>query len=109
MEVTKEQIEVWKKDYRCEVYEIEVEGYKCYIRSFDRSTMKCVLASLTMQVSDRGAEIDAGKMLEIGEIGFENCRLACDEEILTNDRLYIAVCMQVGALFEFAQATLKKV
>ena len=108
MKATKEQIQTWKNTYKCDVFEIEVEGYRCYVRSFDRATMKCVLANLTMKLRGDSTEIDAGKMLDIGEIGIENCWLAGDEEIKQNDRLWIAACMQVGALFEFAEAKLAK-
>lgn len=94
--------------YKSDVFEIEVEGYRCYVRSFDRATMKCVLANLTLKLTDSGTEVDASKMLDIGEIGLKNCWLGGDEEILENDRLYVAACMQVGGLFDLANATLKK-
>lgn len=109
MKATKEQIQVWKNQWKGDVYELEIEGKYCYIRSFDRETMRCVLSNLTMKVSDKGAEIDAGKILDIGAIGLTNCWLGGDDEILNNDRLYIAACMQVGELFELAQTKLKKV
>ena len=109
MKATEEQIQAWKNSWKGDVYELEIEGKYCYIRSFDRATMKCVLSNLTMKVSGEGAEIDAGKILDIGAIGLENCWLDGDKEILSDDRLYIAACMQVGELFNIAETKLKKV
>ena len=110
---TPEQVEIWKKTYP-EVYEINVEGHRCYLRGFDRTTMKFALSRLSIKVNPesaaagKGVEINMEKMIEIGEIALQNCWLGGDDEIKTNDRLFIAAAMQVGELFDIAETSLKK-
>ena len=110
---TPEQVEIWKKQYP-EVYEINVEGHYCYLTGFDRTTMKFALSRLSIKVNPesaaagKGVEINMEKMIEIGEIALQNCWLGGDDEIKTNDRLFIAAAMQVGELFDIAETSLKK-
>ncbi|MCL2245851.1 MAG: hypothetical protein FWC10_01920 [Lentimicrobiaceae bacterium] len=110
---TLEQIEIWKKQYG-EVYEIEVEGHYGYIREFDRETMKYALSQLKIKVdADKKdeknvTEIDMEKIVNIGEIGLQNCWLGGDELLRTNGRLSIAASMIVGELFDIAEGNLKK-
>lgn len=102
------QIDIWKKQYK-EVFEIEVEGKFCYIRGFDRTTMKYALSRLKIELGEDNKPImNPGDMLEIGEVGLQNCWIAGSEEIQTNESINIAVCFQVGELFNLAQTTLKK-
>ena len=48
------QIKSWKKLYG-EVYEIIVDGHACYVRSFDRTTMKYALSHIKIKVSHEGS------------------------------------------------------
>lgn len=104
-----EQIEAFKKMYG-DVYEIQVEGHFCYVKGFDRTTMKLALSRMKMKIDidKKETEIDMEKMLEIGEIGLQNGWLAGSEDIKQKDRLWIAASMQVGELFDLAETSLKK-
>jgi len=106
---TEGQIAVWKKQHGG-VYEIEVKGRFCYIREFDRETMKYALSQLNMKINTetKEAELDMEKVLGIGEIGLQNCWLGGDEEIKTSTSLFISACLQVGTLFEVAEGSIKK-
>jgi hypothetical protein len=106
-----EQIAAWKKMHgEGNIWEIEVEGNFCYVKGFDRQTMKLALSQLKMKINTekKETEIDMQKMLEIGEIGLQNGWLGGSEEIKQNDRLWIAASMQVGELFDLAETKLKK-
>ena len=106
---TEGQIAVWKKQHGV-VYEIEVKGYFCYIREFDRETMKYALSQLNMKINTetQEAEFDMDKLVNLGEVGLNTCWLGGDEEIKTSAPLFISACLQVGTLFEIADGTLKK-
>ena len=106
---TDEQIAAWKSMYG-NVYSVEVGGHICYVKGFSRETIKYALSRLKIRIdSDTNeAVIDVEKMIEIGEIGLQNGFIAGSEEIKTNDELWIAVAMQVGELFNVAEAKLKK-
>lgn len=106
-EVAENQIAVWKKQHK-DVFSIEVEGHIGYVRGFDRATMKYALSQLSIKANDKEQTISAEKIINIGEIGLTNCWLGGSDEILTNDRLFIAAAMQVGELFDFAETKLKK-
>lgn len=103
------QVEAWKKMFG-DVYEIQVADHFCYVKAFDRTTMKYALSQLKMKVNTETKEVqmDMEKMLEIGEIGLQNCWIGGSEEIKTKDRLWVAAAMQVGELFELAETKLKK-
>ena len=106
---TADQIAAWKKMHG-DVYEVTVGGKFCYVRGFDRVTMKLCLSQMKMKIDTetKSTEIDMQKMLEIGEIGLQNCWLGGSEDIKAIDNLWIAASMQVGSLFDFAEADLKK-
>ena len=106
---TEEQIAAWKKLYG-EVFEIEVRGKFCYLRGFDRATMKLALSQLNVKINteDQSADFDMNKTIEIGEIGLQNCWLYGAEEIKNNDGLWIAASLQAGSLFNLEETKLKK-
>jgi len=106
---TEEQIAVWKKTYK-DVYQIKVGEHYCYIRDFDRETMKYALSQLNMKVNTekKEAEIDMEKIVNIGEIALQNCWLGGDEEIKNNARLWVSASMQAGELFNVEETELKK-
>lgn len=108
-QATPDQIAAWKKLHG-DVYEITVDNHVGYVRGFDRATMKFALSQLKIKLDkdSQGAEVSVEKMIELGEIGLKNCWIGGSEEILGNDRLFMAAALQVGELFEIAETTLKK-
>lgn len=95
MEATKEQIEGWKAKYN-DVFEIKVDDKTCYLKKPDRKTLAFALTKANTAP------------LEFGEILINNCWLAGDEEIKTNDDLFLAVTTKLDALVQFKQAEIKK-
>jgi hypothetical protein len=108
-QATPDQIAAWKKLHG-DVYEITVNNHVGYVRGFDRATMKFALSQLKIKLDkdSQGAEVSVEKMIELGEIGLKNCWIGGSDEILSNDRMFMAAALQVGELFEIAETTLKK-
>jgi hypothetical protein len=108
-EATPEQIEAWKTQHG-DVYEIEVEGHVCYVKGFTRESMRFALSQLKIKINTQtqSAEMDMEKILNIGEIGLQNCWLGGSDEINTNSKLWMAAALQVGEMFEIAEARIKK-
>ncbi len=109
-QATEDQIAAWKNMHKQGVYAIEVEGHVVYIKGFDRQTMKYALSQLRIKIDTESkvAELNMEQMVEIGEIGLQNGWIGGSEEIRTNDRLWTAAALQVGELFEIAEANIKK-
>lgn len=93
--VTKEQIEVWKKDHDA-VFKIEVDGKEAYLRSPDRKTLSFA------------SSIGAKDPMKFNEILLNNCWLGGDEEIKTNDSLFISASSKLAEIIEIKEATLEK-
>jgi hypothetical protein len=106
---TQEQIEAWKKMHGG-VFELTVRGKKCYLRKYDRATLAFALSNLSATIStqNNSVEINAEKILKVGEIALRNCWLAGDREILEDDSLFVPAAMQAGTLFEMEECELKK-
>lgn len=94
-QATAEQIEQWKKQYR-EVYQVTVDGKVCYLRKPNRKELS--YASV------------AGKSdpMKFNEVILNQCWLAGDEEIKTDDSLFLGVSAQIAQLVEVKEAELKK-
>ena len=93
--VTKEQIQEWKKQYK-DVFVISVEDKKVYLRTPDRKTLSY---ASTLATKDP---------LRFNEVILENCWLGGDEEIKTNDELFLAVSSKLPDLIQIKEATLEK-
>ena len=108
-QATPDQVAALKKLHG-DVWEITVDGHAGYVRDFDRATMKFALSQLKIKIDpdSSGAEVSVEKMIELGEIGLKNCWVGGSDEILSNDRLFMAAALQVGELFDIAETTLKK-
>jgi hypothetical protein len=108
-QVAPEQIEAWKKLYG-DIYSIEVKGHICYVKGFTRETAKYALSQLKIKIdtSNNSAEMDMEKLLAIGEIGLQNGFIGGSEAFKTNDNLWISAALQMGELFEIAEAKIKK-
>ncbi len=94
-EVTKEIIEGWKQQHG-DVFLVEVEDKKCYLKSPDRKTMKAAMAVVQTDP------------IRSNEIVLENCWIEGDAEIKTDNSLFFAVSTQLEHIVKVKQATLKK-
>jgi len=99
MEATKEQIAEWKAKYGT-ISKITVKadgGNKvCYLRNPSRKAL--------------GYASMAGKdnPLKFNEVVLNDCWLAGDEEIRTNDTLFLSVSGKIAELIEVKEAELEK-
>lgn len=95
-EVTKEQIESWKKKHG-DVFEVNVDGKTAYLKKPDRKVL--------------GAASVLGKddPMKYNEILLENCWLGGDEEIKTDDSLFLGVSSVLAEIIEIKKAEIKKI
>lgn len=93
--VTKEQIQEWKNQYK-DIFVISVADKKVYLRTPDRKTLSY---ASTLATKDP---------LRFNEVILENCWLGGDEEIKTNDELFLAVSSKLPNLIQIKEATLEK-
>ena len=92
---TKEQIQEWKNQYK-DIFVISVEDKKVYLRTPDRKTLSY---ASTLATKDP---------LKFNEVILDNCWLGGDEEIKTNDELFLAVSSKLPDLIQIKEATLEK-
>lgn len=90
-----EKIETWKKKYG-EIFLVEVDGRSAYLKKPDRKAL--------------GAAAVIGKTdpMKYNEILLSNCWIEGDEEIKTDDALFLGVSAQLAELIEIKEATIKK-
>ena len=93
--ITKEQIQEWENQYK-DIFVISVEDKKVYLRTPDRKTLSY---ASTLATKDP---------LRFNEVILENCWLGGDEEIKTNDELFLAVSSKLPDLIQIKEATLEK-
>jgi hypothetical protein len=93
-EATEEQIQKWKQEHG-DVFAIKVEDKICYLKRPDRKTF-----SFASQVQN--------DPLRFNEVILKNCWLAGDEQILTDDSLFLAACTLIDQVTEFKKAELLK-
>ena len=95
-EVTKEQIESWKKKHG-DVFEVNVDGKTAYLKRPDRKVL--------------GAASVLGKddPMKYNETLLENCWLGGDEEIKTDDSLFLGVSSVLAEIIEIKKAEIKKI
>jgi len=93
--ITKHQIQEWKKQYK-DIFVISVEDKKVYLRTPDRKTLSY---ASTLATKDP---------LKFNEVILDNCWLGGDEEIKTNDELFLAVSSKLPDLIQIKEATLEK-
>ncbi len=93
--VSQEQVEAWKKKHG-DVFRVVVGGRVAYLKRPDRRTL--------------GAAAVVGKNdpMKYNEILLKNCWLDGDEEIKTDDSLFLGVSAKLGELIEIEEAELKK-
>lgn len=93
--ITDIQIKAWKKEHG-DVFIIEVENKKCYLKKPDRKTLSFAMV---------GAEANP---FQPAEVILENCWLGGDEVIKTDDSLFLAAAGQIDELIDIKEATIKK-
>ena len=93
--ITKEQIQEWKNQYK-DIFVISVEDKKVYLRTPDRKTLSY---ASTLATKDP---------LRFNEVILENCWLGGDEEIKTDDALFLAASSKLPDLIQSKEATLEK-
>ena len=93
--ITKEQIKEWKKQYG-DIYVLNIEGKEAYLRTPDRQTLSY---ASTLATKDP---------LKFNEVVLNNCWLGGDEEIKTDDALFLAVSSKLPDLIQIKEATLEK-
>ena len=93
--ITKEQIQEWKKQYK-DIFVISVEDKKAYLRKPDRNTLSY---ASTLATKDP---------LKFNEVVLNNCWLGGDEEIKTDDALFLAASSKLPDLIQIKEATLEK-
>ena len=98
-EYTKEKLEEWKKKHgEDNVFTCSIDDKRCVIHKPTRKDLSFAI------VGSNGGK-DAVKMQEIL---LNQCWIAGDEEIKTNDTYFFAVSAQISELLEAKQAELKK-
>lgn len=93
--VTDAQIEAWKKKHE-QVYVYNVDGKVCYLSRPTRQT----LAAATV--------LGGGDPYKYNETILTNCWLAGDEEIKTDDSLFLGICGHLSEIVEIKEGELKK-
>lgn len=94
-DLTKEQIEGYKKEYQ-DIYLVTVEDKKCYLHKPTRQTLDLALSSREKKRSLYGETI------------LKNCWIAGNKEILEEDEYFYAATSQLDDLITFKDAELKK-
>lgn len=101
-EATEAQIQEWKKKH-AEIYEIrvpknddETEFLFGYFKKPDRS----VIANAMRYATDNP--------IKAGEIQFNGCVIACQQEMKDDTEYFLSAMQQVGSLVKIREATLKK-
>ena len=84
-----------EKQYK-DIFVISVEDKKVYLRTPDRKTLSY---ASTLATKDP---------LKFNEVILDNCWLGGDEEIKTNDELFLAVSSKLPDLIQIKEATLEK-
>lgn len=91
---TPEQLAAWKTQYG-EFFGIVIEDKVCYLKKPDRKAL-----SFASQVGS--------DPMKFNEVILKNCWIGGDEEILTNDSLFLAASSKLDQVIEFKKAELVK-
>lgn len=93
MKVTKEQIKEWKEKYG-ELFQITVEDKSCILRKPNRKDL-----SYASVVKDP---------IKMSEVLLNNLWVAGDEDIKTDDTLFMAVVNKMDEVLKVKEAEVKK-
>lgn len=94
--VTQEQIAAWKREHKT-VHELEVDGYKCWLKAPNRETVRYAMQK------------GMGDVFAQAEVFLEECWLGGDAEIKANDELFLSAVFELQNLISIKVATLKKI
>lgn len=94
-QITKEQIDAWKAAHG-DIFKITVEDKSCILKTPDRKTLSYATSVATKDP------------LQFNEIILKNCWLGGDEEIKTNDSLFLAVSGKLSEIILIKEAALEK-
>lgn len=90
------QIQDWKNKHG-EIFELEVATKKAWLKKPDR------------KIIAMAQSLGGDSQVSIGELVLEACWLGGDEEIKTNDDLFLSALPTLNQLIEIKQAVLKKI
>ncbi|WP_279040951.1 hypothetical protein [Butyricimonas paravirosa] len=93
--LTPKQVEELKEKHG-DIFEVEIENKVCYLK---KPTRKVLSAAATVGQKDP---------LKYNEIILANCWISGDEEIKTDDALFLGVSGVLSEIIEIKEATLKK-
>ena len=93
-QATADEIAAWKKKHG-EVFLVEVDGSACYLKKPDRKTMSYVATLGNNPVRANEALLD-------------NCWLAGDETIKTDDEKFFGVAAKLADLLQIKEAEITK-
>ena len=93
--ITKADIDAWKKKHG-DIFRLKVEDKVCYLRTPDRKTMSFA------------ASVATKDPLKFNEILLSNCWLGGDEEIKTQDDLFLAASYKIAEIIQIKEAGLEK-
>jgi hypothetical protein len=93
--VTKEMIAEWKKKHG-DVFKIKVEEKEAYLKRPDRKTLAYA------------SSVVSSNPIKFSEILLNGCWLAGDEEIKTQDSLFLSASGKLGELIEVKESELVK-
>lgn len=89
------QIKIWKKEHG-DVFQLSVDDKVCYLKTPDRKALSYAAAA------------GASDPLKFNEIILKSCWLGGDEEIKTNDTLFMSVAAKIPELIQIKEAKLVK-
>lgn len=95
MIVTQEQINAWKNEFG-DVYKISVEDKDCYLKRPSRKTLAYASSVATKDP------------IKFNEIILNGSWIAGDEEIKTDDTLFLGVSAKLAEIIEVKEAELVK-
>lgn len=95
MDITKEQIGAWKKEHG-EIFQINVGDKVCFLKPPSRRALSYAAAA---------GQTDP---LKYNEIILNDCWLAGDEEIKTDNGLFLSVSAKLPGLIDIKEAELVK-
>ena len=101
VKITEEQIQEWKGKYG-EIYELEIEDKKGYVRKPTRVEMRHAYA---VAMAGNGSL----NPFMLGETLLKDCWLGGDTEIMEEDGYYIGAVHKMVDLYNIKQAEVKKI
>lgn len=93
--ITKEQIDAWKKKYG-EVFKLVIGDKECFLKKPDRKTL------------GYATSVASKDPMKFNEIMLKGCWLSGDEEIKTDDSLFLSASAKLAELIEVKEAELVK-